>query len=79
MLEQAGSANHSGEMREDETAHDALLPDQAALKIPNREVADIFRKSVKSWFAESASKSNRSELFKALWSGDAVGLRSKMD
>lgn len=66
-------------MREDETAHDALLPDQAALKIPNREVADIFRKSVKSWFAESASKSNRSELFKALWSGDAVGLRSKMD
>lgn len=45
-----------------------------ALKIPNAEVMDIFRKSVKSWFYDHASMSDRSKLFFALWNGEAETL-----
>lgn len=47
-----------------------LLPGEFALKIPNIEVRDIFKKSVKSWFYERTAASDRRELFAALWSGD---------
>ena len=35
---------------------------------------DIFRKSVKSWFYDHASMSDRSKLFFALWNGEAETL-----
>lgn len=47
-----------------------LLPGQYALRIPNTEVMGIFKKSVKAWFAETATGKDRKELFGALWDGD---------
>ena len=47
-----------------------LPQDEFELKIPNAEVMDIFRKSVKKWFTESAAGSDRNRLFSAIWSGD---------
>lgn len=47
-----------------------LLPSQYALTIPNKEIMDIFRKSVKNWLAEKLVLSDRKELFSALWEGN---------
>lgn len=46
----------------------------AALKIPNAEVMDIFRKNVVEWFYERSAKSDRSVLFSAFWNGDTKEL-----
>lgn len=51
-----------------------LLPGQYALTIPNKEIMDIFRKSVKSWLTEKSLVSDRRELFFALWNGEAEKL-----
>lgn len=61
-------------INKDEITGDILLPGQSALKIPNAEVMDIFRRSVKSWFTEKSVKSDRRELFTALWNEDAKKL-----
>lgn len=53
---------------------DRLETRQTALKIPNEEIQDIFRKSVVDWFYKKTAKSDRSTLFKALWTGDAKKL-----
>lgn len=45
-----------------------------ALKIPNAEVMDIFRKSVVEWFNRKAAVSDRKELFTALWNGESEKL-----
>ena len=42
-----------------------------ALKIPNAEVMDIFRKSVAEWFRNKSVHSDRREMFAALWKGEA--------
>ncbi len=42
-----------------------------ALQIPNAEVMEIFRKSVLEWFRDKTARSDRHELFDALWNGDA--------
>lgn len=47
---------------------------QIALRIPNTEVMDIFRKSVVEWFNKKAAGSDRREFFEALWSGDTKKL-----
>lgn len=51
------------------------LPGQVALKIPNAEVMDIFRKSVRHWMNDRSAASDRSRLFESLWSADADRLR----
>lgn len=48
-----------------------LLPGQYALKIPNTEILGIFKKSVKAWQMEASSRTDRTELFAALWEGNA--------
>lgn len=44
------------------------------LVIPNREVREIFTSSVTSWFRDTVRKSDRTELFRMFWSGDAAEL-----
>ncbi|MGE9882457.1 AAA family ATPase [Blautia obeum] len=51
-------------------AGDYLEERQTALKIPNAEVMDIFRKSVVEWFNKKSAKSDRRELFWAMWNGE---------
>lgn len=47
-----------------------------ALTIPNAEIRGLFRKSVNEWFLAKTEASNRSELFDALWKGDAERLQT---
>lgn len=47
---------------------------ETALKIPNAEVMDIFRKSIADYYNQRAVQSNRTELFRAMWSGDSEKL-----
>ncbi len=54
-----------------ETPADGAL----ALTIPNAELRVLFQKSVREWFLAKTELSNRSELFDALWSGDAERLQ----
>lgn len=42
-----------------------------ALRIPNEEIRIIFRKSVVAWFKKNVQTMDRTEIFNALWSGDA--------
>lgn len=41
---------------------------ESYLKIPNKEVMDIFKKSVMQWFQETTTDSDRTKLFHAMWS-----------
>lgn len=41
------------------------------LKIPNEEVKLIFRKTVVEWFHAKVATVDRSELFRAMWEGNA--------
>ncbi|MDD6180994.1 MAG: AAA family ATPase, partial [Desulfovibrionaceae bacterium] len=53
-----------------------ILPggDSTPLVIPNREVREIFTRSVASWFRDTMRQSDRTELFRMFWAGDAAGL-----
>ena len=46
-----------------------------ALIIPNTEIRGLFRKSVSEWYLTKTEASDRSELFDALWKGDAKRLQ----
>ncbi len=50
-----------------------------ALTIPNAEIRKLFQKSVNEWFLAKTQASDRSELFDALWSGDAKRLQNFLD
>ena len=57
-------------VREDIDANAGLDTRQYALRIPNREIMGIFRKSVRNWFTEKSFMDDRQELFSALWNAD---------
>ena len=44
------------------------------LKFPNTEIKKLFEKTIAVWFRERILEDDRTELFAALWSGDAVRL-----
>lgn len=44
---------------------------EVALTIPNREIRDVFRKSVRQWYDSRIQSSDREELFAAMWNGEA--------
>lgn len=60
--------------KEEIPQQECLEERQAALRIPNAEVMDIFQKSVEEWFQQKAVHSDRCSLFQAIWSGDAEKL-----
>ncbi len=61
-------------LRPDEIPGLQLLPGQYALKVPNKEVLGIFKKSVKAWLMETTAQKDRNELFAALWDENAQRL-----
>ena len=48
------------------------------LKIPNREIKEIFETTVSKWFQESTQKWNRKALFEAVWTGNAETVTKEM-
>lgn len=42
-----------------------------AVKIPNKEVREIFETIIKEWFKESTQRMDRKALFASIWNGDA--------
>lgn len=48
------------------------------LKIPNREIKEIFETTVSKWFQESTQKWNRKALFEAVWIGNAEIVTKEM-
>lgn len=44
--------------------------DQIELRIPNKEVKEIFESTVRKWFEDSARVTNRKDLFDAVWNKD---------
>ena len=43
-----------------------------SLRIPNREVSNIFETTAMQWFCDTLDRTKQKELFAALWSGDAT-------
>ena len=55
------------------------LPEQTyALKIPNREVCEIFETTIKKWFEENAKVWDREKLFNAVWCGNNEEITQEM-
>lgn len=48
------------------------------LKIPNREIKEIFETTVSKWFQESTQRWNRKALFEAVWTGNAETVTKEM-
>ena len=44
------------------------------LKLPNKEIRILFEQTIARWFKETVMSDDRTELFKALWSGNTQGL-----
>ena len=44
------------------------------LKLPNKEICMLFRQTVSVWFEKKISEDDRTELFEAVWNGDAESL-----
>lgn len=61
-------------VRRHEVLPEESIGNQVALKIPNAEIMEIFRKSVEKWFDNKSVTSDRRELFAALWNADAKRL-----
>ena len=49
------------------------------LKIPNKEIKEIFETTVIKWFDDSTKKCDRSTLFHAVWNGDSENLTKEMN
>lgn len=47
-----------------------LARDYYALKLPNKEIKEIFETTIKKWFTESTQQMDRKALFTSIWNGD---------
>lgn len=55
------------------------IPDgTSALMIPNEEIREIFETTIMKWFDDTAKGWNRSQLFNAVWTGDADAVTEEM-
>lgn len=61
---------------EDDPAEEAEVP--LALRIPNREIAGIFRETVVDQFVDSVNRTELHELMNALWNGDTAAASDKL-
>ena len=64
---------------QDEDVMAGIPKDKTALIIPNAEIKEIFRTTVKKWFEDQARTWNRKALFDAVWSGNSEKLTSEMN
>lgn len=62
----------------DEIVKKELPPGCYAVKIPNKEVREIFETVIKKWFVESTQQMDRKVLFSSVWGGDAESATKEM-
>ena len=48
------------------------------LKIPNKEIREIFETTVQDWFSDTAKLQDRKHLFDAVWNGDEQTLTQEI-
>lgn len=48
------------------------------LKLPNTEIKKLFEKTISVWFKENILSEDRTEIFKAVWNGDAETLTEEL-
>ncbi len=53
-------------------------PGRTILAIPNREVKDVFKSEIKSWFSQMLPKDKQEDFFKLFWKGDAQNLEKAL-
>lgn len=57
---------------------DNLEKGQIALKIPNAEIKEIFKKSINQWFSSRAVSCNYGKLWQSLWNADTEDLSRQL-
>jgi hypothetical protein len=63
------------EVNADDVSSDA---DGSYLRLVNNEIKELFSGTVVSWFKNKMLKEDRTELFKAIWSGDAETITDEL-
>ncbi len=53
-------------------------PGRTILAIPNREVKDVFKSEINSWFSQMLPKDKQEDFFKLFWKGDAQNLEKSL-
>ena len=53
-------------------------PGRTVLAIPNREVKDVFRNEIKSWFKSMLPQARQQDFFNLFWKGDAQNLEKML-
>ena len=48
------------------------------LKLPNKEISKLFEETIADWFNKSIATEDRTELFNAIWNGDAEKLTTQI-
>lgn len=54
-------------------------PGRTTLAIPNREVKDVFKSEINSWFSQMLPKDKQEDFFKLFWKGDAQNLEKSLE
>ena len=53
-------------------------PGRTVLAIPNREVKDVFKSEIKSWFSQMLPKNKQQDFFELFWKADAQNLEKML-
>ena len=53
-------------------------PGRTVLAIPNREVKDVFKSEIKSWFSQMLPKNKQQDFFELFWKADAQNLEKTL-
>lgn len=55
-----------------------FISKEITLKIPNKEIREIFNDTIKEWFATTVGNMNRNKLFQAIWNSDVATITEQM-
>ena len=55
-----------------------FISKEITLKIPDKEIREIFNDTIKEWFATTVGNMNRNKLFQAIWNADVATITEQM-
>ncbi|MBP0058505.1 AAA family ATPase [Anaerobutyricum soehngenii] len=55
-----------------------FISKEITLKIPNKEIREIFNDTIKEWFTTTVGNMNRNKLFQAIWNADVATITEQM-